>query len=117
LSSTLSHASVEEEKYSHTSHSETGSIASGRKSSNSESHFPQGKTMSKVDKLTNKYLKQNTIQEENQSSGEDGGSDKQYTRADKRVPKKIVHFGESEGHIELKDLSEKDFVNLIEGKN
>lgn len=37
LSSTLSHASVgEEEKYSHTSHSETGSIASGRRSANSD---------------------------------------------------------------------------------
>ena len=33
------------------------------------------------------------------------------------MPKKIVHFGENEGHIELKDLSEKDFVSLIEGKN
>jgi len=35
----------------------------------------------------------------------------------RNIPKKIVHFGEAEGHIELKDLSEKDFINLIDGKN
>jgi hypothetical protein len=33
--------------------------------------------------------------------------------------KKVVHFVEEhgEGHIELKDLSENDFLELIEGKN
>ena len=31
--------------------------------------------------------------------------------------KKVVHFDDIEGHIELKDLKEKDFVDLIDAKN
>ena len=32
--------------------------------------------------------------------------------------KKVVHFDSSKaGHIELKDLKEKDFLDLIESKN
>lgn len=42
------------------------------------------------------------------------------TSTDNRSSKKVVHFMDDPsaiGHIELKDLSEYDFLNLIEGKN
>ena len=29
----------------------------------------------------------------------------------------MVHFGGNQGHIELKDLSEKDFIDLVAAKN
>jgi len=52
----MSHASVEEEKFSHTSHSETCSVASGKMSvSSGTGNKPQ--KLSKVDKLANKYSK------------------------------------------------------------
>lgn len=66
--------------------------------------------------MTNRYAKQYAIEEENAQS-EDSGSDRERENAARRASKKSVHFGESGGHIELKDLSEKDFINLIEGKN
>ncbi len=34
-----------------------------------------------------------------------------------KAHKKVVHFGDTEGHIELKDLSQKDFIELVEAKN
>ena len=33
------------------------------------------------------------------------------------LSKKSVHFGEQPGHIELRDLKEKDFLDLIDSKN
>jgi hypothetical protein len=38
-------------------------------------------------------------------------------KPEKQHMKKVVHFGDNEGHIELKDLSEKDFIELVEDKN
>jgi 5,10-methylene-tetrahydrofolate dehydrogenase/methenyl tetrahydrofolate cyclohydrolase len=47
---------------------------------------------------------------------EEVGSDIEDSQV-KKAPKKVVHFGEAEGHIELKDLKEKDFLDLIDSKN
>jgi hypothetical protein len=34
------------------------------------------------------------------------------------APKKVVHFNDQNvGHIELRDLKEKDFLDLIDSKN
>ena len=41
-----------------------------------------------------------------------------YMRESPHSKKKAVHFGQTAvGHIELKDLKEKDFHELIESKN
>ena len=74
----MSHASHEEEKVSH---SETSSVASGRKSVSSKQS--RG---SKVMKLSKKYSEKYAIKEEESSEDED--QNMEY-----KQPKKVVHFG------------------------
>lgn len=102
-SSTLSHMSVEEEKRS--VHSETSSVRSGPKSGVSSKRNSFGKKLTKAEKLSQRFAEKYELEEG------------QVLKEDRASLKKVVHFEEAEGHIELKDLTEKDFEDLLAAKN
>lgn len=99
---------MEEEKFANIS--ETSSVASGRKSS--ASCGATQKRQSKAEKLAKKYKEKYSFEDR-----EDQLMDENLGSYEEKHAKKVVHFDDIEGHIELKDLKEKDFVDLIDAKN
>ncbi len=100
ISSTISYKSQDEEMKA----SETSSVASGKKSNTSSN---QGKRQ--------KRYQRKVTEEDEIMRMEDEAHDCAAREAHSGI-KKVVHFN-NKGHIELKDLKEKDFLDLIEAKN
>ena len=106
-SSTLSHKSIEEEKF-HRQSSDTSSIASG-KFSNSSSHRAKHK---QAERLAKKFQRKDTLEILEELDEEMNHQSEELEVA----TRKSVHVDQG-GHIELRDLKEKDFHDLIEAKN
>ena len=99
-------------------HSETSSVASGKKS-NSSSQGPHRRN-SYGEKQVKKYArKYHDLDEEDQvmeaELQEEYDISNEYLREDQNSKKEVD--ATAAGHIELKDLKEKDFLDLIEAKN
>lgn len=106
--------SIDEEKKS--TKSETNSHTSGKKSNTSSQKktYVKKEKQSKVDKLAQKYkIKYDNMEDIDQNHSEE--EEEEIDHKDNK--KKMVHFEDTQDHIELKDLSEKDFVDLIASKN
>ena len=108
--------SMEEEKSKHTPGqlSETSSVASGKR--NNQNGSFRGSRQRRNKKLVS--LNESAIKQESEKFIEGGMAIEEEEEENQKF-KKVVHFVEEhgEGHIELKDLSENDFLELIEGKN
>lgn len=88
----------EEKQFNSRTHSETSSIASAKKSNTSIQ-----KRLSKAEKLARKFADKYDLEEEQQQKENEQMSDGEGQK--QKAHKKVVHFGDTEGHIELKDLS------------
>eukprot|EP00347_Sterkiella_histriomuscorum_P003508 403364031 len=111
-SSTLSHFSHEEEKRSMKSeNSSVKSLPRSTTSSNKEYKIKDGSTkLSRAEKLGQKYSEKYDIKQ--------NSDDEEMDIPENQQKKKVVHFQDTSDHIlELKDLTEKDFVDLLASKN